>query len=302
VGIDYRAGSGFLRINYWEDMEEEAFSWIRRTKFSHRFDSHRYGDSRLASVPLTLQQFQQEQIAGLKSRPVATAAAAPSRQKSCPSNSKIQKNNRMSSPIRRNPITNKQRSLSPLPDSSNLSDVFKEARSETKRFSTPVARRIQSDKGIMGKLFRKDSQNKGSNPVHPSSNTSPLRHLASMKVGDKSNISRRKESPWAKYFDHGGGRVNAVDAADEFSVDLSKLFLGLKFAHGAHSRLYHGIYNDEAVAVKIIRVPEEDEGGVMAARLEKQFNREVTLLSRLHHSHVIKVIKFCCPLACLVLL
>lgn len=283
-------------------MEEEAFSWIRRTKFSHRFDSHRYGDSRLASVPLTLQQFQQEQIAGLKSRPVANGAAAPSRQKSCPSNSKIQKNNRMSSPIRRNPITNKQRSLSPLPDSSNLSDVFKEARSETKRFSTPVARRIQSDKGIMGKLFRKDSQNKGSNPVHSSSNTSPLRHLASMEVGDKSNKSRRKESPWAKYFDHGGGRVNAVDAADEFSVDLSKLFLGLKFAHGAHSRLYHGIYNDEAVAVKIIRVPEEDEGGVMAARLEKQFNREVTLLSRLHHSHVIKVIEFCCPLACLVLL
>lgn len=264
-------------------MEEEAFSWIRRTKFSHRFDSHRYDDSRLASVPLTLQQFQQEQIAGLKSRPVA---AAPSR----PSNSKIQKNNRMSSPIRRNPITNKQRSLSPLPDSSNLSDVFKEAQSDTKRFSTPLARRTQSEKGIMGKLFRKDSQNKGSNPVHSSSNTSPLRHLASMKVSDKSNKSKRKESPWAKYFDHGGGRVNAVDAADEFSVDLSKLFLGLKFAHGAHSRLYHGIYNDEAVAVKIIRVPEEDEGGVMAARLEKQFNREVTLLSRLHHSHVIKVI------------
>ncbi|PRQ28953.1 putative protein kinase TKL-Pl-4 family [Rosa chinensis] len=275
-------------------MEEEAYSWIRRTKFSHRFDSHRYDDSRLASIPLTFQDFQKEQLAGLKSRPVAAAtpAVAPSRQKSSPSNSKIQRNSRLSSPIGRNPFVNKQRSLSPVP-ASNISDVFKEAQTDTKRFSTPHPRRVQSDKGIMGKLFRKDSQSKGSHLPHSSSNTSPLRHLSSMKVGDKTSKSKRKESPWAKYFDHGGGRVNAVDAADEFSVDLSKLFLGLKFAHGAHSRLYHGIYNEEAVAVKIIRVPEDDEGGVLAARLEKQFNKEVNLLSRLHHRNIIKFVAAC---------
>ncbi|KAL6198414.1 hypothetical protein ACLB2K_028203 [Fragaria x ananassa] len=273
-------------------MEEEAYSWIRRTKFSHRFDSHRHDDSRLALIPLTFQDFQKEQkMAGLKSRPVA-AAAAPSRQKSTPSNSMIRRNSRASSPIGRPLTVNKQRSLSPLPQS-NLSDVFKEAQTETKRFSTPHPRRIQSDKGIMGKLFRKESHAKGSHLAHSNSNTSPLRHLASMKVSDKSSKSKRKEPPWAKYFDHGGGRVNAVDAADEYSVDLSKLFLGLKFAHGAHSRLYHGIYNEEAVAVKIIRVPEDDEGGELASRLEKQFNKEVNLLSRLHHTNVIKFVAAC---------
>ncbi|KAK1326766.1 Serine/threonine-protein kinase HT1 [Acorus calamus] len=66
-------------------------------------------------------------------------------------------------------------------------------------------------------------------------------------------------------------------------VDMSKLYLGLKFACGAHSRLYHGIYKDQTVAVKIIRQPDDDENGVLSARLEKQFTREVTLLSHLHH-------------------
>ena len=111
-----------------------------------------------------------------------------------------------------------------------------------------------------------------------------------MKIYD--NVKTRKESSWTKYFDPGGGRVTSVETADEWMVDLSKLFIGLKFAHGAHSQLYHGIYKDEPVAVKIIRLPDDDENGDLAARLEKQFTREVTLLSRLHHQNVIKVIDF----------
>lgn len=99
----------------------------------------------------------------------------------------------------------------------------------------------------------------------------------------------RKDSTWSKYFDHAGGRVTSVEMADEWMVDLSKLFLGLRFAHGAHSQLYHGIYKDEPVAVKIIRAPDDDETGDLAVRLEKQFTREVTLLSQLHHQNVIKV-------------
>ncbi|KAK4386598.1 Serine/threonine/tyrosine-protein kinase HT1 [Sesamum angolense] len=104
-----------------------------------------------------------------------------------------------------------------------------------------------------------------------------------------SSKSKNKDSAWTKYFDHGGGRVTSVETADEHMVDLSKLFLGLRFAHGAHSQLYHGIYMDKPVAVKIIRVPDDDENGALGARLEKQFTREVTLLSRLHHPNVIKV-------------
>ncbi|KAI4296757.1 hypothetical protein L6164_036685 [Bauhinia variegata] len=243
-------------------MEEYNNSWIRRTKFSHTV-CHRLDSSRLGSFPLSIPP---ERISGLKSRPAPVSSN------------------------QRNPITTKQRSLSPLPQTF-LSETFKEARSEQKRFSTPGPRRKGHDKRIMGRLSSKGSQElKGSNSKSPS-NTSALKHLASMKSSDK--LKHRKESAWTKYFDHSGGRVTALETAEEWTVDLSKLFLGLRFAHGAHSRLYHGIYKDQAVAVKLITVPDEDEHGALAVRLENQFIREVTLLSRLHHQNVIKFVAAC---------
>ncbi|XVE88059.1 hypothetical protein DITRI_Ditri19aG0038200 [Diplodiscus trichospermus] len=255
-------------------MAEEANSWLRRTKFSHTV-CHRLDSSRLVSLRFHLQSDRNpERVLGLNPR----SKVAASNQKSLHNDPQIQLN----------PITNKQRSVSPIPQTV-LSDTFKEARSERRRFSTPHPRRKESDKRMRGKFFHKESRDsKGSNSP---STSSPLRHLGSMKVSDKSKC--RKESAWTKYFDHAGGRVNAVETADEHTVDLSQLFLGHRFAHGAHSRLYHGIYKEEAVAVKIIRVPDDDENGNLAARLEKQFNREVTLLARLHHPNVIKFVAAC---------
>ncbi|XP_044462699.1 serine/threonine/tyrosine-protein kinase HT1-like [Mangifera indica] len=252
-------------------MGEDANSWIRRTKFSHTV-YYRLDSSKWASINFDLP----ERTSGLKLRPFT----ASSNEKSVPGNSQIQKN----------PI-NKQRSLSPLPETV-LSDTFKEARSNTKRFSTPLPRRKESgrERGLGGKFSKKHSH-KETKPSSNSFSTSPLNHLGSLRISDK--FKTRKESAWTKYFDYGGGRVNAVEAADEYDVDLAQLFLGLRFAHGAHSRLYHGIYKDEPVAVKIIRVPDDDENGNMAARLEKQFSREVTLLSRLHHPNVIKFVAAC---------
>lgn len=256
-------------------MEEETSSWIRRTKFSHTV-CHRLDSSRLATFPIAIQA---ERNFSLKSRP-ATSAYEKSVSLSNQKSSVLNK-----SRIQTNPLTNKQRSLSPVPQAV-LSDTFKEARSERKRFSTPHPRRKDQEKGIKGKFLRKESpETKSSSPA---SNTSPLRHLSSH---EKSKFKR--DSSWTKYFDHAGGRVNAVEAADEFSVDMSKLFLGLRFAHGAHSRLYHGVYNDEPVAVKIIRAPDDDENGALAVRLKNQYDREVTLLSRLHHPNVIKFVAAC---------
>ncbi|XWS18402.1 hypothetical protein CRYUN_Cryun32bG0040400 [Craigia yunnanensis] len=257
-------------------MAEEANSWIRRTNFSHTV-CHRLDPSRLVSFPFYLQSDRNpEWSLGLNAR----STVAFSSQKSVYNEPLLQ----------RNPITNKQRSVSPLSETV-LSDTFKEAMSERRRFSTPHPQRKESDKRMRGKFFHKEShEKKGSNSPAPST-SSPLRHLGSTKVSDKSKS--KKESAWTSYFDHAVGRVKAVEAADEHTVELSQLFLGLRFAHGAHSRLYHGIYKEEAVAVKIIRVPDDDENGNLAARLEKQFNREVTLLSRLHHLNVIKFVAAC---------
>ncbi|KAG1335305.1 mitogen-activated protein kinase kinase kinase 11 [Cocos nucifera] len=184
----------------------------------------------------------------------------------------------------------KQRSLSPLP-ATILSDAFKEGRASGRRFSTPPPSRKGSDNSIFSKLFSREARDHNALKSKSPSLSPTLEHLSSMKALDK--LKSKKESPWARYFDHGGGRVNAVETTDEWTVDLSQLYLGLRFASGAHSRLYHGIYKDQPVAVKIIRQPDDDENGVMAARLEKQFTREVTLLSHLHHQNVIKLAAAC---------
>ncbi|KAK8692636.1 hypothetical protein V6N13_076092 [Hibiscus sabdariffa] len=256
-------------------MSEEANSWIRRTNFSHTV-CHRLDSSRLSTFPLNLQSDRKlEKSLGSKPRPTVSS-----------SNPKPVRNDPQIQPNR---ITSKQRSLSPIPQTV-LSDTFKEARSERGRFSTPHPQRKGSNKQRLRKFFHKESHYKEGSGSPAPSNSSPLRHLGSLKVSDRTKF--RKESAWTKYFDHAGGRVNAVEAADEHTVDLSQLFLGLRFAFGAHSRLYHGIYKEEAVAVKIIRVP-DDDNGELADRLEKQFNREVNLLSRLHHQNVIKFIAAC---------
>ncbi|KAI7744544.1 hypothetical protein M8C21_022015 [Ambrosia artemisiifolia] len=80
---------------------------------------------------------------------------------------------------------------------------------------------------------------------------------------------------------------------DDFMIDLSKLLLGRRFAHGANSQLYHGIYKDDPVAVKIIRVPDDGVSEKQVIRLENQFATEVNLLSRLHHQNVIKFVAAC---------
>lgn len=250
-------------------MDDEVPSWVRRTKFSHTV-CHRLDPSRLSAIPFTVET---EQNSSLKSH-------------GCVSSQKSVSSAASHAQTKQHPIFSKQRSLSPLPRT-KLSDTFKEARSTQKRFSTPVPQRKgSSDKG---RWFQKEyHRSKTSSSISSSSKNIPLQQFSSMKINGNKSKEGRKESTWAKYFDHAGGRVMAVEA-EEWAVDMSKLLLGPKFAHGAHSRLYHGIYRDDPVAVKLIRVPDDDENGSLAARLEKQFAREVTLLSHMHHQNVIKV-------------
>jgi len=226
-------------------MGEDSNSWIRRTKFSHTV-CHRLDPSRLGHVPISIQPEQ-------KSRP------APQ--------------------VQRHPITNRQRSLSPLPETF-LSEAFREARHDQKRFSTPNPQR---ENRIMGKVSNTDSRE-----TKVSSSK-----LASRSPNRQVKSKHNKDAAWTKFLDNGGSKITAVETAEEWNIDMSHLFFGLKFAHGAHSRLYHGVYKNETVAIKIIMKPEDDESGDLACRLEKQFVREVTLLSRLHHRNVIKVIAFC---------
>ncbi|KAH9749751.1 serine/threonine/tyrosine-protein kinase HT1 [Citrus sinensis] len=73
---------------------------------------------------------------------------------------------------------------------------------------------------------------------------------------------------------------------EEWTADLSQLFIGNKFASGAHSRIYRGIYKQRAVAVKMVRIPNQIEE--TRAKLEQQFKSEVALLSRLFHPNIVQ--------------
>ncbi|ERN20491.1 uncharacterized protein LOC18448907 [Amborella trichopoda] len=282
-------------------MVEENSSWVRRVKYSNTV-CHRFDASRFASLPILrpdypiikpdpfLGQFTKEPAT---SKPISQPSEKKDSKRILQPSEKKDKDIKHKQPLnskikfdfgqnKHNWKNNKTRSLSPIPQSI-LSDAFKEAKHEKKvRSSTPGPRRNSLDKSHSNWFSPKISDS-----LSPFN--SPLQSWSPIKNNEKKS-KNRKENSWAKYFDHGGGRVTAVETAQEWMVDLSKLFLGLRFASGAHSRLYHGIYKDQPVAVKVIRQPDDDENGVLAARLEKQFNREVTLLSHLYHRNVIQVI------------
>ncbi|XP_054803367.1 serine/threonine/tyrosine-protein kinase HT1-like [Prosopis cineraria] len=78
---------------------------------------------------------------------------------------------------------------------------------------------------------------------------------------------------------------------EEWTADLSQLFIGNKFASGAHSRIYRGIYKQRAVAVKMVRIPAQDEE--KRSLPGQQFKSEVALLSRLFHPNIVQFIAAC---------
>lgn len=86
--------------------------------------------------------------------------------------------------------------------------------------------------------------------------------------------------------DNPAGKDEGAES-EEWVADLSQLFIGNKFASGAHSRIYRGIYKQRAVAVKVVRITDRDEE--TRARLEQQFSSEIALLSRLYHPNIVQV-------------
>lgn len=100
----------------------------------------------------------------------------------------------------------------------------------------------------------------------------------------------RRAASWSKYIVSSGAAIKG-EGEEEWSADMSQLYIGNKFASGRHSRIYRGIYKHGEVAIKLISQPEED--GDLATFLEKQFTSEVALLLRLKHPNIITFIAAC---------
>lgn len=265
-------------------------SWVRRAKFSSTV-YHRLDSSRMQPLPLDLKS---DLELGAKTKlvrngsivqpphgnVVRTVSVEATRGESGCSSNRVPRQSSV-----------RQRSVSPMGKSVS-SDAFKDARSERRRrrrSCTPNPRRIESDRGLLGKFSQMGSQlsRQSMDSISSSGWSPPIRSLSAMNLFEK---ARGRKDSWAKLFDHAAGRVSAVETLDEWTVDLTKLMIGSRFSSGAHSKLYHGLYNEKPVAVKVICIPDDDENQDLASRLEKQFTREVVLLSKLHHQNVIKVL------------
>jgi serine/threonine protein kinase len=154
--------------------------------------------------------------------------------------------------------------------------VFKEAKAATKRFSSP------------------QKQRKSSSPRSP--DDSPPFVFASLRTPSKLKVTRRATSWPVRKPDNGDAKVAASEILERWMVDRSQLLIGHRFASGAYSRLFHGIYKEEPVAVKFIRQPDDGEDDELSAQLEKHFTSEVTILAKLQHRNVIKLVGACnCP-------
>ncbi|KAM7275149.1 hypothetical protein ACFE04_017015 [Oxalis oulophora] len=96
---------------------------------------------------------------------------------------------------------------------------------------------------------------------------------------------------WSKYLVSSGASIKR-EGDEDWSADMSELFIGNKFASGRHSRIYRGIYKQNIdVAIKLISQPEEDES--LATTVEQHFTSEVVLLLRLHHPNIITFVAAC---------
>ncbi|KAG7033989.1 Serine/threonine-protein kinase HT1, partial [Cucurbita argyrosperma subsp. argyrosperma] len=117
--------------------------------------------------------------------------------------------------------------------------------------------------------------------------------LKSQKNSEMENMERRRfdslES-WSMILESDNVETweTSKEDQEEWTADLSQLFIGNKFASGAHSRIYRGIYKQRAVAVKMVRIPNQNEE--TRAKLEQQFKSEVALLSRLFHPNIVQFI------------
>ncbi|XP_057416462.1 serine/threonine/tyrosine-protein kinase HT1-like [Lotus japonicus] len=112
-----------------------------------------------------------------------------------------------------------------------------------------------------------------------------------VRSGRRLSLGEYKQAvSWSKYLVSSGAAIKG-EGEEDWSADLSQLFIGSKFASGRHSRVYRGIYKHMDVAIKLASQPEEDEE--LAVLLDKQFTSEVALLFRLHHPNIITFVAAC---------
>ncbi|XP_078436468.1 serine/threonine-protein kinase STY13-like [Wolffia australiana] len=93
--------------------------------------------------------------------------------------------------------------------------------------------------------------------------------------------------------------VSTDNSCDPFEIDESLLidprllFVGPKIGEGAHGKVYKGRYRpygDQYVAIKILQRGQSEEE---KAKLEGQFAREISMMTKVRHENLVKFIGAC---------
>jgi hypothetical protein len=185
--------------------------------------------------------------------------------------------NQGSSVQKTNGSQHRPRSKSPLP-SVLPSELFREARAGSQRFTSPPPERIGSEKSVYGKSLGRDpSANWRSTPLVSAKHKS--RKGGGRRVSAVDSVRGRTVS-----------MAQEVQTTVDWTLDPAKMLVRKdKFASGVYSKLYKGVYDEQPVAIKFIRIPKNDDNGKLATMLDRQYNTEINALSHLYHKNVIKV-------------
>jgi hypothetical protein len=185
--------------------------------------------------------------------------------------------NQGSSVQKTNGSQHRPRSKSPLP-SVLPSELFREARAGSQRFTSPPPERVGSEKSVYGKSLGRDpSANWRSTPLVSAKHKS--RKGGGRRVSAVDSVRGRTVS-----------MAQEVQTTVDWTLDPAKMLVRKdKFASGVYSKLYKGVYDEQPVAIKFIRIPKNDDNGKLATMLDRQYNTEINALSHLYHKNVIKV-------------
>ncbi|KAK4393640.1 Serine/threonine-protein kinase STY13 [Sesamum angolense] len=83
------------------------------------------------------------------------------------------------------------------------------------------------------------------------------------------------------------GAWDSVQFDKKLLIDVRELAIGPMISEGTYSVVYEGLYRSMPVAIKVIQA---DISAIMSPELQEKFIREVSMLSRVNHDNIVKLI------------
>ncbi|KAK4368016.1 hypothetical protein RND71_011808 [Anisodus tanguticus] len=112
--------------------------------------------------------------------------------------------------------------------------------------------------------------------------------IAMVDTNDFLNLEPSLSNPFGKFSDDDVfSAQNNVTIDKKLLIDLHQLSIGPMLSDGPYSVVYEGLYKSMPVAIKIIQ---PDMSANVSPERKEKFQREVTLLSKVKHDHIVKFI------------